>query len=105
MGMKRIFVTSLILMFCCVSQAAEWKTYFNDDVPANAGSYNNTYTKSGNEYKVWDSRTQTFDTYRNDGEHIYGPSGRYGSLGNGTLYNTSTGDRYYLNGNSVEPLY
>ncbi len=93
-------------MICCAAQAVEREVYFNNSVPANAGSYNNSITQVGNDYHTWNSKTQTYDSYTRDNEHIYASDGtRYTGLGNGTIYNNSTGDRYYSDGYTYEPLY
>ena len=96
-------------MFCCVSQAAEWKTYLNDDVGPKinytTGTSIRPYQIDDNTYHAWNNDTQSYKTYTRSGSNIYSSNGsRYTQYGN-TIQNNSTGDRYYLNGNSVKPLY
>ena len=49
--MKKIILTSLIFAICGAAQAdTAYKTYFNDDVPANAGSFRTAPEKVGDYY-------------------------------------------------------
>ena len=101
--MKKIILTGLIFAICGAAQAEITRqTYFNDDIPANAGSYNYGAQKIGNEYHASDG-----NIYRVQGNQVYSSDGySYTMYGNGTtLQNNSTGRTYQREGDIYKPIY
>jgi len=104
--MKKLVLLSLILIF---SAAASDAAYYNDDIPANAGSFTNQNTitsttqisRIGNTYY-----TPSGTSYTRQGNDIYGSDGsHYTQFGNTIQSNSSRPKSYQINNNLIQPLY
>lgn len=102
MSMKKLILLSIIIFSCCAAYA---ETYLNAPLPDNAGALPPTINKMGDNYHIWDDKTQSYTNYTRQGNQIYGSDGsKYTQFGN-TYQDNHTGQTYQINNNLIEPLY
>lgn len=110
--MKKFVLLSLILIF---SAAASDAAYYNDDIPANAGSFTSynsgsynisTGSQVGSTYYGWNNKTQSYTGYTRQGNDIYGSDGtHYTQFDNVIQNNAPQGQSFQVRNNLVQPLY
>lgn len=103
--MKKLLIILLFLMFeCGISYALDnseysWQSNSNKTYDINSGS------QIGNTYYSWDNKTQTYNSYTQQNNHIYGSDGSHYYRMDNTVQDMNSGSTYQINGNTVNQMY